>query len=148
MPGTSSRGTPRESQVKFRDETVSRLYKGSVGTGPRGQYSGNICFIEIPGIQDEGGRHVANCSSDTRVAYPEVKIQVRDPVRVVGIVAPFDPRGSVPGKNYFYRIPGGKWHRRPQHRYATGEPGKFRGRDRVGRFLCLPVNARPAGSGF
>ena len=54
--------------------------------GPRGQHSGKIRFIEKPGIQDEGGRHVAKRSSDPRVAYPEVSVQVRDLVRVVGIV--------------------------------------------------------------
>ena len=46
--------------------------------GYRGQYSGEIRFIEKPGVQDEGGRHMAECSSDPRVAYPEVKVQVRD----------------------------------------------------------------------
>ena len=35
------------------------------------------------------------------------KVQVRDLVRVVGIVAPFAPRVSVPGENSFYRAPGG-----------------------------------------
>ena len=40
-------------------------------------------------------RHVAKRSSDPLVADPEVKIQVRDLVRVVGIVVPFAPRGSV-----------------------------------------------------
>ena len=34
-------------------------------------------------------------------------------MRVVGIVAPFAPRGSVLGENSFYRATGGKWHRRP-----------------------------------
>ena len=67
--------------------------------GPRGQYSGKIRFIEKPGVQDEGGRHVAKRSSDPRVAYPEVNVQVRGLVRVVGIVAPFAPRGfSIRGK--------------------------------------------------
>ena len=61
--------------------------------GPWGQYSRRIRFIEKPGAQDEGGRHVAKRSSDSRVAYPDVKVQIRDLVRVVGIVAPFDPRG-------------------------------------------------------
>ena len=47
-------------------------------------------------------------------------------VRVVVIVDPFDPWGSVPGKNSFYRGPGGKWAqetcaRCPKHWYATGE---------------------------
>ena len=67
--------------------------------GPRGQYSGKIRFIEKPGVQDEWGRHVAKRSSDTRVAYPQVNVQVTDLVRVVGIVAPFAPRGfSIRGK--------------------------------------------------
>ena len=51
------------------------------------------CSSDSPGIQDEGGRHVVKRSSDPRVAHPEVKVQVRDLVRVVGIVAPFAPRG-------------------------------------------------------
>ena len=42
---------------------------------------------------------MAKRSSDLRVAYPEVKVQVRDLVRGVGIVAPFAPRGfSIRGK--------------------------------------------------
>ena len=36
---------------------------------------------------------MAKRSSEPRVAYPESKVQVRDLVRVVGIVAPFAPRG-------------------------------------------------------
>ena len=56
---------------------------------PRGQYSGKICFIEKPGVHDEGGRHEAKRSSDPRVAYPEVSVQVRDLVRVVGIRGKF-----------------------------------------------------------
>ena len=67
--------------------------------GPRGQYSGKIRFIEKPGVLDEGGRHVAKRSSDPRVAYPEVNVQVLDLLRVVGIVTPFAPRGfSIRGK--------------------------------------------------
>ena len=62
--------------------------------GPRGQYSGKIRFIEKYGVQDEWGRHVANYSSDPRQAYPEVNLQGRDLVRVVGIVAPFAPMGA------------------------------------------------------
>ena len=77
------------------------------GTGPCGYcrrvrwgpYSGKIRFIEKPGVQDEGVRHVAKRSSDPRVAYPEVNVQVRDLVRVVDIVALFAPRGfSIPRK--------------------------------------------------
>ena len=73
--------------------------------GPRGQYSGQIRFIEKHGVQD--GRHVAKCSSDPRVAYTEVKVQVRDLVRVVCIVAPFAPRGSVFGENFVSSSPRG-----------------------------------------
>ena len=62
--------------------------------GPRGQYLGKFRFIEKYGVQDEGGRHVAKYSSDPRQAYPEVKLQGRDLVRVVGIVAPFAPMGA------------------------------------------------------
>ena len=40
-----------------------------------------------------GGRHMAKRSSDPRVSYPEVNVQVRNLVRVVIIVAPFAPRG-------------------------------------------------------
>ena len=47
--------------------------------------------------------------SDPRVAYAEVKVQVRDLVRVVGIVTPFAPWGLVFEKNSFYRAPVGKW---------------------------------------
>ena len=60
-----------------------------------------LVFIMKPGIQDEGGLHVAKRSSDPRVVYPEVKVQVRDLVRVVGIVAPLPNGGSVPGDNSF-----------------------------------------------
>ena len=69
--------------------------RGVLGVpGPRGQYSGKIRFIEKRGVQDEGGRQVAKHSSDPRHAYPEVKLQRRDLVRVVGIVAPFAPLGA------------------------------------------------------
>ena len=95
---------------------------------PRGQDSRKIRFIDKPGYKTMG---VVMWLNVVRVAYPEVKVQVRDLVRVVGIVAPFDPRGggSVPGKNYFYRVPGGKWAEEtcavcPEQRFATGVPGK------------------------
>ena len=50
-----------------------------------------------------GGRgrreYSAKRSSDPEVANTEVKIQVRDLVRVVGIVTPFAPQGlSIPVK--------------------------------------------------
>ena len=72
-----------------------------------------------------------------RVANPEVKVYVRDLVRAVGIVAPFASRGSVRGKNSFYRAPGGKWAQEtcavcPQLRYVTVEPDKVQERDSMG----------------
>ena len=79
---------------------------------------------------------MAKRSSDPRVVYPEVKVHVRDLVRVLGVVAPFAPRVSI-RENLFYRAPGTKWAQEtcagcPQQRYATGEPGKVQGWDRVG----------------
>ena len=50
---------------------------------------------------------MAKRSSDPRVAYPEVKVQVRKLVRVVGIVAPFAPRGGqYSGEICFIEKPG------------------------------------------
>ena len=43
-----------------------------------GQYSDEIHFIEKPGVQDEGDRHVSKRSSGPRVHNPEVKVQVLD----------------------------------------------------------------------
>ena len=77
------------------------LYKGPVGTGFVGSYSGKLRFIGKLRVQDEEDRHVAKRSSDPRVAIPEVKVQVRDLVRAVGIVAPFAPWGRYAGKNRF-----------------------------------------------
>ena len=70
------------------------------------------------------------------IAYPEVKVQVRDLVRVVGIVAPFAPRGSVFGELRCIEPRGqmgtGDLCRVLQQQYATGEPGKVQGRERGG----------------
>ena len=41
-----------------------------MGIGPWGQYSGKIRFIEKPGVQNEGGRHVAKRSSDPPGSLP------------------------------------------------------------------------------
>ena len=55
---------------------------------------------------------MAKRSSDSRVAYPEVKVYVRDLVRIVGIVAPFAPRvvgtcpWTLPGSPVSYRCLG------------------------------------------
>ena len=101
VPGSPSSGTPRESQVKFRDGTVWVLKKGLVATGPGGSIFGENSFYREPGVQDEGGRHVVKGSSDPRVAHPEVKVQVRDLVRVVDIIVSLPRGASVFGENSF-----------------------------------------------
>ena len=65
-----------------------------MGTRPAGSVFGENRFIEKRRVQVEAGRQVAKHSSDPRQAYPEVKLQGRDLVRVVGIVAPFAPLGA------------------------------------------------------
>ena len=60
-------------------------------------------------------------------------------MRGLGIVALLAPRGVSIRENSFYRAPGGKWAQEtcagcPQQRYATGEPGKVQGWDRVGQY--------------
>ena len=75
--------------------------------GYRGQYSGKIRFIEKPGMQDDGDCHVAKRSSDPQVAYPEVNVQVRNLVRVVGIIAPSAPR--VVGYRGKLFLPSPRW---------------------------------------
>ena len=72
---------------------------------PVGQYSGKIRFIEKPGVQDEGGRHAVKRSSDPRVARPKVKVQIRDLVRVVGIVTSFAPRGFSIRRKFVFSSP-------------------------------------------
>ena len=90
VPGAPSSGTSRESQAMFRDGTVCVLKKGPVGTWPAGSILGKNSFYR---------ETRAKRSSEPRVAYPEVNVQIRDLVRVVGIVAPFAPRGfSIRGK--------------------------------------------------
>ena len=87
-----STGEPGKGQGRDRVGIV----EDSCGYRARGvSISGKIRFIETPEVQDEGDRHVTKRSSDPRVAYPEVKVQIRNQVRVVGIVAPLPNGGSV-----------------------------------------------------
>ena len=102
-----------------------------MGTGPVGSVFVENLFYRETRDTRLGDRHVAKRSSDPRVAYPE-KVQVRDLVHVMGILASFVPRGSIFGENSFYRAPEGKWDGYPQQQYATGEPGKVQGQDHVG----------------
>ena len=99
---------------------------------------GKFVLTRNPGYKTSGVAMWLNVrSSDPQVVYPEVKVQVWDLVRVVGIVAPLAPCGVSIRENSFYRAPGGKWAQEtcagcPHQRYATGEPGKVQGWDRVG----------------
>ena len=101
MPGAPGSDTPRKSQARFRHGIKLGLQKDIVDTGPAGSVFGKKSFYrETWGARRRGGgRHVAKRSSDPREAYPEVKVQARDLMRVVSIVAPFAPRDvSTPGK--------------------------------------------------
>ena len=69
MLGAPISSTPREGQVKLRDGPCGDCRRVLWVPGPRGQYSGKICFIDKAGIQDYGGRHMTKRSS-----YPGVKI--------------------------------------------------------------------------
>ena len=51
---------------------------------------------------------MAKRSFDPRVAYTGSKVQVRDLVRIVGIIDPFGPRGVGTWGNSFHRALGGK----------------------------------------
>ena len=88
-PGSLSRSTPRVSRANFGVWTVWVFV-----------LSRNIGY---------NCRHVAKCSSEPRQDYPEVKLQGRDLVRVVGIVAPFAPLGVSTRGKFILSSPGGKW---------------------------------------
>ena len=63
-------------------------------TGPAGSVFRENSFYGDTGGTKLGGRHVAKRSSDPRIAYPEVTVQVRDLVRIVVIIDPL-PHGVV-----------------------------------------------------
>ena len=103
----------RPTGGKWAQETCARCPKQRYATGEPGKVQGRgrvgivegSCGNRARGASIRGqfvlsrnlgyktrGRHVAKRSSETRVAYPEVKVHVRDLVRVVGSVAPFAKR--------------------------------------------------------
>ena len=70
-----------------------------MSTGPVESVFGEDSFSRETRGSRRGGRHVFKRSSEPRVSNPEVTIQVRDLVQVVGIIAPFAPQGiSIRGK--------------------------------------------------
>ena len=80
------------------------IVEGPVSTGPSGSVLGENSFYRQTRGTRQGGCHVAKRRSDPRVAYPEV--QIRDLVRIEGIVAAFAPRSiSIQGKFVLSRKP-------------------------------------------
>ena len=60
------------------------------------------------GYKARGVAKVAKYSSDPRLANPEIKLQRRDLVRVVGIVAPLAPLGAGTRGKFVLSSPRGK----------------------------------------
>ena len=91
-----------------------------------------------------GGRHVAKRSSDPRVAYPEVKVQVRDPSASCGYCCSLCPAGvSIFGEKSFYLAPGckGDLYRVPQAAVHHGRARQSSGTGPCGycrRVLWVP----------
>ena len=79
-----------------------------MGTGPGGSVFGENSFYRETRGTRRGGRHVVKRSSDPRVAHPDVKVQVRDLVRVVGIVSPFVPRRTSTRGKFVLSSPRGE----------------------------------------
>ena len=84
-----------------------------MGTGSAGSVFGEnsffiVCFF-IREIWETrlDSRQVAKRSSDPRKAYSEVKVQERDIVRFVGIVASFAPLGVGTRGNFVLSSPRG-----------------------------------------
>ena len=102
--------------------------------GPWGRYSGNVRFIEKRWVQVEGVGHVAKYSSDPRQAYPEVKRQGRDLVRVVGIVALFSSVGAGTRGKFVLSNPrvGNGHRRRVPGSPSSGTPRESQANFRVG----------------
>ena len=73
---------------------------------------------------------MAKRSSDPWVAYPEVKIQVRDLVPVVGIVSPLPHGGRYSGKIRFIVPQGVNGHKRP----VSGAPSSGTPRESQTKF--------------
>ena len=99
-------------KVQGRDRVG--IVEGSYGYRARGvSIRGKFILSRNLEFKTRAGRHVAKRFSDPRLAYPEVKIQVWDLMRVVDIIAPFAPRWvSIRGK-FVYRAAGLNGHRRP-----------------------------------
>ena len=76
------------------------IVEGPVGTEPVVSVFGDISFYRETWGTRRGGRHVAKRN---------IKLQLRDLVRVVGIGAPLATRGDVIRGKFVYQAPAGKW---------------------------------------
>ena len=79
-----------------------------MGIVPGGSVFWENSFYRETRGRRRGGRHVVKRSSDPRVAHPDVKVQVRDLVRVVGIVATFAAMGANTRRKFVLSSPRGK----------------------------------------
>ena len=80
---------------------------------PRCQYSGKIFYNEKPGYKTMRVVMWLNVVLTPLIAYPEVKVQVRNLVQVVGMVAPFAPLGVGTGEIRFIEPQWVNCHNRP-----------------------------------
>ena len=76
-----------------------------MGTGPGGSVFGENSFYRETRCRERGG---SPYGSDPRVAHPDVKVQIRNLVRVEGIVAPFAPMGASSRGKFVLSSPRGK----------------------------------------
>ena len=102
MPGAPSSDTPRESQANFRGSCGYR----ACGISIRGKFvlSRNL------GYKTRGGgvAMLLKVVLTPRRVYPDVKLQGRDLVRVVGIVVHFAPLGFGTHGKFILSSPSGK----------------------------------------
>ena len=82
-----------------------------MGTGPAESVFGKRNrFIEKRGYKTSGVAMLLKVVLTAQKAYPEVKLQGRDLVQVVGIVASFVPLGAGTRGKFVVSSPrGGKW---------------------------------------
>ena len=123
--GASSSDTPRENQDRVGIVEGSCGYRVN-GVNIRGK------FVLSNWVTRRGGRHFAKRSHDPRQAYPDVKLQGRDLVRVEDIVAPFVPLGAVTRENHIIEPKGGnRSRRRVPSAPSSGTPRESKANFRV-----------------
>ena len=92
---------------KCIQETCAGCPQQRYATGETGKVQG---WGRVGIVERSHGNHAWGTKRwGHHLAKRNVKLQVRDLVRVVGIVAPFATRGNGIRGNSFYRALGGKW---------------------------------------